>query len=221
MRGTLGLIIAGVGGALGLASLFARTKDEAREDERFASPSFTLEPRRPDRVDRPVTDSARAAVLEPVGRPLFGADAARDRPTVTLDELYQRHGDRHGVDWRLLKAVAIRESNEDPAAIGAAGERGIMQVLCVPNATGTCTARLNLPGWPDTERQLLDPDRNISRGAEILAWNIHFARGDIRQALAMYNGGMSPPPVSFSYAADVLAEYNRVIAAAGGAPRVV
>lgn len=208
----LGLLIAGFGAAVALWTAFRGTRSEIAEEQRFDSPAFRLTSARPDEPDRLPVDAAR--LLTPPARvlPLFGPPAAQ--PELSLDELYRKHGDRHGIDWRLLKAIAIQESDENPNAVGPVGERGIMQILCRPDSEGVCTAPFNLPGWPDTESQLFDADHNIERGAQILRWNIDYTGGDIRRALAIYNGGLANP--NFAYAASVIGRWDTVAAASGG-----
>jgi soluble lytic murein transglycosylase-like protein len=116
------------------------------------------------------------------------------------DALFRKHGAAHGVDWRLLKAVALVESHLNPRAENADGlSAGIMQIHCVTARSGSCRNRFDLPAWPPASRaQLYDPDYNISIGAQILAWNIEHlgqARG-----IASYNqwsARLTPSGVAF------------------------
>jgi len=112
-----------------------------------------------------------------------------DNEFSTLDELYQFMGRKHAVDWRLLKAIAIVESSENPNAINPSDPSyGLMQVLCTGIEEGgnrTCTNKLNLPDWPPTVDQLMDVETNLDFGAGILAWNIQTY--GMLKGIAVYN----------------------------------
>lgn len=105
-----------------------------------------------------------------------------------LDDLYQRYGEKFGVDWRLIKAIALHESDENPLAVNHADNEsiGLMQVLCRPDGRGGCLNRLNVEGWSETTREkLFDPEWNVYIGAQILADNIR-AYG-VAKGIAVYN----------------------------------
>lgn len=102
-----------------------------------------------------------------------------------LDALYKKHGAAQGVDWRLIKAIAMIESRENPRAVNRKDPSvGAMQILCRPRGD-TCANKLDLPGWPPKRARLLDPDFNISIGAQILAKNIRAYGRD--KGIAVYN----------------------------------
>lgn len=146
--------------------------------------------------------------LPSIGTAVFGAN---NTVTSDLDTLYQKHGQLKGVDWQLLKAIAQQESSENPGAIGPTGDYGLMQVLCRPNAEGYCTTSFPaLPDWPPAGgyKDLLNPDVSLHYGAQIIRWNIDYANGDIKEALAIYNGGIKNP--NYSYANKVLGKYNAI-----------
>jgi soluble lytic murein transglycosylase-like protein len=104
-----------------------------------------------------------------------------------LDEIFQKWGNRYGVDPILLKAIATVESSLDPSAENPSDPSvGLMQILCKPDADGKCSNTLNVDGWNDaTWERLHDPDFNVMIGAQILAWNLRtygYPRG-----IAVYN----------------------------------
>lgn len=103
------------------------------------------------------------------------------------DVLFQKHGAAHGVDWRLLKAIATVESHLNPRAENPDGlSAGIMQIHCAPAHGATCSNRFDLAAWPPANRaQLYDPDYNIAIGAQILAWNIEHL--GLARGIAAYN----------------------------------
>lgn len=61
-----------------------------------------------------------------IANPL-GGDGLAD--LVRFQELFQRHAEAHGLDWRLVAAVAFQESRLDPQARSPRGAVGLMQVL--------------------------------------------------------------------------------------------
>lgn len=75
-----------------------------------------------------------------------------------LEDFYKQYGEEYGIDWKLIKAVAIVESSENPASIGDAGKSfGLMQVQeTVGRFYGV------------TKDLLLLPKENIKAGAAFL-----------------------------------------------------
>src|SRR6185503_19269081 len=103
-------------------------------------------------------------------------------------DLFRKWGAVYGVEWRLLKAVAITESRLNPDAVNTRDKEsiGLMQVLCHPDGAGGCSNRLNVDGWSGaTRKKLLDPHFNIRIGTQILAWNIRTY--GMPRAIAVYN----------------------------------
>ena len=107
-----------------------------------------------------------------------------------FDGLIAEMSTRHRVPGSLIKAVIWRESRFDPAARGAAGEIGLMQVTPAAGedwAHGTGRARFR--PW-----MLWDPRHNIDAGAWYLGRALRrWADRDdpVPFALAEYNAGPS------------------------------
>lgn len=95
----------------------------------------------------------------------------------------------HGIDPFLLFAAMQQESHFNPQAVGAAGERGLMQIL------RTTAGDLGLQ-W----ERAFDVQANTCAGAAYLASHVR-ARG-IENGLRRYNGGGDP-----HYDSRVLARY--------------
>lgn len=110
-----------------------------------------------------------------------------EKTTSSLDDLYKKYGQRHGLDWKLLKAIAQVESNENPKAKNPTDPSfGLMQLLCRPNGAGGCSNKLNVLDWPpEHHNKLYDPDYSVYIGAQILAWNID--RYGLWRGVACYN----------------------------------
>jgi len=68
-------------------------------------------------------------------------------------ELFQSAGQRHGVDWRLLAAMAYQESHWNPRAVSPTGVRGIMMLTQITARRLGIKKRKKLrnrtgAGWP-------------------------------------------------------------------------
>ena len=118
--------------------------------------------------------------------PLFAKTSVASPPS--KDDLFRKWGAVYGVEWQLLKAIAVTESRLNPDAVNAADNEsiGLMQVLCRPDGEGGCSNGLNVDGWSEaTRKKLFDPRFNIKIGAQILAWNIRTY--GLPKAIAVYN----------------------------------
>jgi len=118
--------------------------------------------------------------------PLFAKTSDASAPS--MDDLFRKWGAVYGVDWQLLKSIAVTESRLNPDAVNAADNEsiGLMQVLCRPDGGGGCSNGLNVDGWSEaTRKKLFDPRFNIKIGAQILAWNIRTY--GLPKAIAVYN----------------------------------
>jgi soluble lytic murein transglycosylase-like protein len=130
----------------------------------------------------PTTPSQENSV-EVVALPPSSAEVAVAPPT-TYRALFQEIGDAYGIDWRLLAALAFRESRMDPLAIGRDGDMGLMQIL---------------PGtWNEFASQRaasepLDARNNVEVAATYLLYLQDYldqlGHGDIQWVLVAYNWG--------------------------------
>lgn len=104
----------------------------------------------------------------------------------SYDHLFQRWGAVYGTDWKLLKAVALTESNLDPMAVNPEESYGLMQLHCV---SWPCREELKrFDGWPpESKERLMDADYSVMIAAQLLADNIKLF--GIRRGIAQYNGG--------------------------------
>ncbi|MFO8155994.1 MAG: membrane-bound lytic murein transglycosylase MltF, partial [Thiohalospira sp.] len=98
--------------------------------------------------------------------------------------LFERAGERYGIDWMLLAAQGYQESHWEPRARSPTGVRGIMML------TRTTAAELGI-------RNRLDPEQSITGGARYLARLRERVPEEVEEpdrtwfALAAYNIGMS------------------------------
>jgi soluble lytic murein transglycosylase len=122
------------------------------------------------------------------------------------DSIIKRHSEANGLDYRLVKAVMLAESNGNQAAISQKGARGLMQIM------------------PDTAAEMevrdpFDPDENIGAGARYLKLLHQLFDGNLELVLAAYNAGpqkviqnMTVPPINetISYIRRVKFYYDRL-----------
>jgi soluble lytic murein transglycosylase-like protein len=142
------------------------------------------------------------------------------------DDIFQSVAAGYGLDWKLLKAVAMHESSLNAAAVNAGDPSnpsyGLMQISCRPDGAGGCDPA-QFPGladqglWPPSggAQQLLDDVAyNVGLGAAILAEDLQ--RYGYPRGIAVYNNysaRTSPvngpfPAVSQAYVDAVLKNYS-------------
>ncbi len=108
------------------------------------------------------------------------AHADPDAARVAYSALVTYEAERRGLPPALGNAVATVESNWDPAAQGADGEVGLMQVL------PSTAAMLGFRGSP---AELADPATNIRLGVTYLSGAWFLAGGNLCNALMKYRAG--------------------------------
>ena len=121
--------------------------------------------------------SARPVPYTPFGTAVYNSTATLSVPVPAyLSALFTEAGRTHGVDPRLIAAVARRESAFNPHAVSAVGAGGLMQLM------------------PATARYLgihdvFDARQNIDGGARYLRTLLDTFHGDLDLTLAAYNAG--------------------------------
>lgn len=100
-----------------------------------------------------------------------------------FQSLFQKYGERHDMDWRLLAAISYQESFWNPRSVSPTGVRGIM-MLTRPTAREMSVANR------------LDPEQAIEGGTRYIKKLIDQLPENIKEpdrtwlALAAYNVGM-------------------------------
>lgn len=98
---------------------------------------------------------------------------------------------KHGVPADVIIGQLELESNFDPAAVGAKGEVGLLQIYA--------------PAWPQFDlARGMEIKYNLDFGCMIFARCMKDAKGDIREALRFYNGQGKLPEGLAPYADRVL-----------------
>jgi len=103
---------------------------------------------------------------------------------ITYADLFRTVGEQTGIDWRLLAALAYRESRMDPLALGRDGDMGLMQIL--PTTWDEFAPRA-------AAANPFDPRENVQVSASYLVYLQDYLRqwqtNDLRWVLAAYNWG--------------------------------
>jgi hypothetical protein len=95
---------------------------------------------------------------------------------------------------KLMAAIAIKESNGNPKAVGDNGaSKGAFQVQA--------------KHWGTVSN---DPVKQALQSERILEELALASRGRLRQTLAMYNGGNKPSKSAYRYADDVIRKVNSI-----------
>jgi hypothetical protein len=121
-----------------------------------------------------------------------------------LRELAVAAARRHGVDPELVLAVVAVESGFRKDAVSPKGAQGLMQLM-----PGTASAL----GIEDA----FDPAANLDGGTRHLGALLLLYGGDLRRALAAYNGGVPPYRETREYVRKVLDRYRAESGGAGPA----
>lgn len=152
--------------------------------------------------------STRSLRSRPFGPALYNSNA--NVPPVVpayLSDIFRDAAKQHGVDPRLLTAVAARESAFDPGSVSNKGAQGIMQLM------------------PATSRFLgianpFDARENVFAGARYLRMLLDTFKGDLDLSLAAYNagpgavqkfGGVPPYRETMDYVRIIRASYEAAL----------
>jgi soluble lytic murein transglycosylase len=107
-----------------------------------------------------------------------------------FDAIIQQAAQRYGVEAALIKAVIWRESRFDAAALGGAGERGLMQIQEM--AAIDWSSSQGILGFE--AEHLIDPATNIMAGTwylSRLSQRYQATDNPLAYTLADYNAGRS------------------------------
>ncbi|HSP33838.1 MAG TPA: lytic transglycosylase domain-containing protein [Thermoanaerobaculia bacterium] len=150
--------------------------------------------------------STRSLVMRPYGAAIFNSSASLTQPLPPyISAIIADAARAHGLDPRLVAAVANRESGWDAKAVSSVGASGLMQLM------------------PQTARFLgvvdvFDARQNVFAGAHYLRTLLDAFNGDLDLALAAYNAGpgavqkyngVPPYRETRAYVAAVRASYEK------------
>jgi soluble lytic murein transglycosylase-like protein len=154
--------------------------------------------------------STKTLAYRPYGAAIFDSNARLSTPVPAyLSAIFADAAKTHGVDPRLLAAVATRESAGNANAVSGAGARGIMQLM---------PATAAFLGVSD----VFDPRQSVFGGARYLRTLLDLFHGDLDLSLAAYNAGpgavqryngVPPYPETRAYVAAVRRSYEHSLRA--------
>jgi soluble lytic murein transglycosylase-like protein len=152
--------------------------------------------------------SSRTLNYSPFGLSIFDSSSPVNVPMPAyLANAINDAGKTHGIDPRLLAAVARQESRFNPAAVSPVGACGIMQLM-------PATARFL------GVSNVFDARQNVFGGARYLRTLLDTFHGDLNLTLAAYNAGPGAvqkydgvPPFreTRNYVASIRAAYQRAL----------
>jgi soluble lytic murein transglycosylase-like protein len=152
--------------------------------------------------------STRVLAYSPFGAAVYSSSASvPSAMPAYLSAMMVDAGRTHGIDPRLLAAVANRESAFNPRAVSPVGACGIMQIM-------PATARFL--GIND----IFNARENVFGGARYLRTLLDTFHGDLDLTLAAYNAGpgavqkyngVPPYRETRAYVASVRAAYERAL----------
>jgi soluble lytic murein transglycosylase-like protein len=150
--------------------------------------------------------STRSLATHPFGPAVFDSNAGVTAPPY-LASLFREAAQKHGIDPRLLAAVAHHESGWNPGAVSHAGACGLMQLM-------PATARfLGISN-------IFDARENVFGAAQYLRTLLDTFHGDLDLTLAAYNAGpgavqryagVPPYRETQAYVRNVRATYERAL----------
>ena len=121
------------------------------------------------------------------------------------DALFAKYGKQYGVDPRLLKAIAIKESGLNPDAVSPANKNGTRDHGLMQHNSRYLADRGLTEGWAN-------PERSVEEAAKLLRRNIDASGGDVRGGVRRYNGS---GPAAERYADDVMRRVGATEVAGG------
>jgi soluble lytic murein transglycosylase-like protein len=107
------------------------------------------------------------------------------------DSLFQYYGEISGVDWMLLKAQAIAESNLEPNAVSRVGAKGLTQFMdSTWKEWKDGTPGVQEPPFGTDKFNPFDPEDSIRAQAAYMGWVMKQFKGSIQASLMAYNWGI-------------------------------
>jgi soluble lytic murein transglycosylase len=120
----------------------------------------------------------------------------RMRYPLRYADIVRGHADNYRLEPELLAAVIYTESKFDPDAESPSGAIGLMQLL--PETAAGIAERTG--GSRFETADLYDPELNVRYGSWYLRHLLDKYDGDLRKALAAYNGGQGNVDRGIQYA---------------------
>lgn len=123
-----------------LAWAFLKTRDQSLY---AAAQAFLAKKQADGSLGRLVAFYSQGDTFDPYSVRSFQRDVAQRLPR--YQSLFEKSAERHGMDWRLLAAIAYQESRWQPAAISPTGVQGMMMLTANTAAHMGVEDRTNVP----------------------------------------------------------------------------
>ncbi len=169
-----------------------KLRDEKIAEMRKAS--FNGDPETTGSINQSPAETARLGRVgrAPVGGGSGGGGGGAAAPD-TFDDLFVKYGKQYGVDPRILKAIAMKESSMRPGAVGGVNRNGTRDYGLMQHNSAYLSERGLTNDWKN-------PERSIEEAAKLLQKNIQ-KTGSVRSGVRAYNGS---GPAAEAYAADIM-----------------
>lgn len=178
-----------------LAWAFLKTRDQSLY---AAAQAFLAKKQADGSLGRLVAFYSQGDTFDPYSVRSFQRDIAQRLPR--YQSLFEKNADKHGMDWRLLAAIAYQESRWQPLAVSPTGVQGMMMLTANTAAHMGVADRTNVPqsirGGAGYYQQILnalpasvrEPDRTWMALAAYNMGPAHIDRARIRAIKAGDNG---------------------------------
>lgn len=178
---------------------YAGSEAQIRGVEEEKARALDAEAKRREQEIRAMRDSIAAQRRElPKGVGPAGAPAGAAGGASRYDALFAKYGKQYGVDPRLLKAIAVKESGLNPDAVSPANKNGTRDHGLMQHNSRYLADRGLTEDWAN-------PERSIEEAAKLLRRNIDASGGDVRGGVRRYNGS---GPAAEAYADDVMRRWS-------------
>lgn len=178
---------------------YAGSDARIKEIEEEKAVALDAEAKRREQEIRAMRDSIAAQRRElPKGVGPAGAPAGAAGGASRYDALFAKYGKQYGVDPRLLKAIAVKESGLNPDAVSPANKNGTRDHGLMQHNSRYLADRGLSDDWAN-------PERSIEEAAKLLRRNIDASGGDVRGGVRRYNGS---GPAAEAYADDVMKRWG-------------
>lgn len=138
-----------------LAWAFLKTRDQSLY---AAAQAFLAKKQADGSLGRLVAFYSQGDTFDPYSVRSFQRDIAQRLPR--YQSLFEKNADKHGMDWRLLAAIAYQESRWQPLAVSPTGVQGMMMLTANTAAHMGVADRTSVPqsirGGADYYQQILN-----------------------------------------------------------------
>lgn len=152
-----------------------------------------------DEEDKKLQESVRSLYTSVTPATSSTGTVGDPNGTAKYDGLFLKYGKHFGVDPKLLKAIAFKESRFNPSAVGGVNPNGTQDFGLMQHNSAYLGER-HITDWHD-------PDQQVREAARLLSEDLKASHGNIRGAVRRYNGSGDRAE---TYADDVMRIWGKV-----------